>query len=82
MSRRTEQRKWGIRTLLFLGLAAASIIISNWMRMTGNTDVILLTAIGMIVGLIGATVSTIKGFRAWGGKLPREEPPPTNRQRP
>ncbi|HEX7148462.1 MAG: hypothetical protein M3O65_17275 [Actinomycetota bacterium] len=82
MSRRTEQRKWGIRTLLFLGLAAASIIISNWMRMTGNTDVILLTAIGTLTGLIGATISTIKGFRAWGGKLPREEPPPTNRQRP
>ena len=77
MSRRTEQRKWGIRTLLFLGLAAASIIISNWMRMTGNTDVILLTAIGTLAGLIGATISTIKGFRAWGGKLPREEPPPT-----
>jgi uncharacterized membrane protein YhiD involved in acid resistance len=82
MSRRTEQRKWGIRTLLFLGLAAASIIISNWMRMTGNTDVILLTFIGTVVGLIGATVSTIKGFRAWGGKLPRQEPPPTRRQRP
>ncbi len=82
MSRRTEQRKWGIRTLLFLGLAAASIIISNWMRMTGNTDVILLTAIGTLAGLIGATVSTIKGFRAWGGKLPREEPPPPRRQRP
>ncbi|HEX3214942.1 MAG TPA: hypothetical protein VH016_20425 [Actinomycetota bacterium] len=82
MSRRTEQRKWGIRTLLFLGLAAASIIISNWMRMTGNTDVILLTAIGTLVGLVGATISTIKGFRAWGGKLPREEPPPPRRQRP
>jgi hypothetical protein len=24
-----------------LGLAAGSIIVSNWMRMTGNTDVIL-----------------------------------------
>jgi hypothetical protein len=82
MSRRTEQRKWGIRTLLFLGLAAASIIISNWMRMTGNTDVILLTAIGTLAGLIGATVSTIQGLRVWGGRLPREEPPHDRRQRP
>ena len=72
MSRRTEQRKWGIRTLLFLGLAAASIVISNWMRMTGNTDVILLTFIGTVVGLVGATVFTIRGLRAWGGRLPRE----------
>ena len=77
-----SQRRWGIRTLLFLGLAAGSVILSNWMRMTGNTDVILLTAIGTLAGLIGATISTIKGFRAWGGKLPREEPPPTRRQRP
>jgi hypothetical protein len=45
------------------------------MRMTGNTDVILLTFIGLLVGLIGATVSTIQGFRVWGGRLPREEPP-------
>jgi hypothetical protein len=82
MSRRNEQRRWGIRTLLFLGLAAASIILSNWMRMTGNTDVILLTFIGTVVGLVGATVATIRGFRAWGGKLPREEPPPDRRQRP
>jgi hypothetical protein len=81
MSRPAPQRKWGIRTLLFLGLAAASIILSNWMRMTGNTDVILLTFIGTVVGLAGATVSTIRGFRAWGGRLPREEPPPDRRQR-
>jgi len=82
MSRPAPQRKWGIRTLLFLGLAAASIILSNWMRMTGNTDVILLTFIGLLVGLIGATVSTIKGIRVWGGRLPGEEPPPDRRQRP
>jgi hypothetical protein len=80
MSRRVEQRKWGIRTLLFLGLAAGSIILSNWMRMTGNTDVILLTFIGTVVGLAGATVATIRGIRAWGGKLPREEPPPGRRR--
>jgi hypothetical protein len=75
------QKRWGVRSLWFLGLAAASIILSNWMRMTGNTDVILLTFIGTVVGLAGATVSTIKGFRAWGGRLPREEPPPDRRQR-
>ena len=82
MSRRLDQRKWGIRSLLFLGPAAGSIILSNWMRMTGNTDVILLTFIGTVVGLAGATVATIRGLRAWGGRLPREEPPPDRRQRP
>jgi hypothetical protein len=36
MSRPAPQRTWGIRTLLFLGLAAAFIILSNWMRMTAT----------------------------------------------
>ena len=47
MSKPVAQKRWGVRSLLFLGLAAASIITSNWMRMTGNTDVILLTFIGL-----------------------------------
>ena len=42
--------------------------------MTGNTDVILLTFIGTVVGLAGATVSTIRGLRAWGGRLPGDAP--------
>jgi hypothetical protein len=72
LSRPVGRKRWGVRSLLFLGLAAASIILSNWMRMTGNTDVILLTFIGTVVGLVGAAVCTIRGLRAWGGRLPRE----------
>ena len=68
------QKRWGIRSLWFLGLAAASIILSNWMRMTGNTDVILLTFIGTVVGLVGAAVCSVRGLRAWGGRLPTEDP--------
>jgi hypothetical protein len=75
------QKRWGVRMLLFLGLAAASIILSNWMRMTGNTDVILLTFIGTVVGLAGATVCTIRGYRAWGGKLPGSSPDQPGRRR-
>jgi hypothetical protein len=74
MAGRVGQKRWGVRTLLFLGLAAGSIVLSNWMRMTGNTDVILLTFIGTVVGLAGATVSTIRGLRAWGGRLPGDPP--------
>jgi hypothetical protein len=70
LSRPVGQKRWGVRSLLFLGLAAASIILSNWMRMTGNTDVILLTFIGTVVGLVGATVCTVRGLRAWGGRRP------------
>ena len=82
MSRRVETRRWGIRMLLFLGLAAGSIILSNWMRLTGNTDVILLTFIGTVVGLVGAAVCTARGLRAWGGGLPREGHNDRPKQRP
>ena len=75
------QKRWGVRSLWFLGLAAASIVLSNWMRMTGNTDVILLTFIGTVVGLAGATVCTIRGLRAWGGSLPGEAPDRPGRRR-
>jgi hypothetical protein len=74
MAGRAGSKRWGIRSLLFLGLAAGSIVLSNWMRMTGNTDVILLTFIGTVVGLAGATVCTIRGIRAWGGRLPGDTP--------
>jgi hypothetical protein len=75
------QKRWGIRSLLFLGLAAASIILSNWMRTTGNTDVILLTFIGTVVGLVGAAVCTVRGLRAWGGRLPTGDPDGQARRR-
>ena len=75
------QKRWGVRSLWFLALAAASIVLSNWMRMTGNTDVILLTFIGTVVGLVGAAVCTVRGLRAWGGRLPSEDPDAQTRRR-
>jgi hypothetical protein len=75
------QKRWGVRSLWFLGVAAASIILSNWMRMTGNTDVILLTFIGTVVGLVGAAVCSVRGLRAWGGRLPSGDPDAQTRRR-
>jgi hypothetical protein len=72
MSRPVGSKRWGVRSLLFLGLAAGSIILSNWMRLTGNDDVILLPFLGLVTGLVGATICTVRGMRAWGGRLPRE----------
>jgi hypothetical protein len=72
MSRPVGSKRWGIRTLVFLGVAAGSIILSNWMRLTGNVDFILLPSLGTLVGLVGATVCTVRGLRAWGGRLPRD----------
>ena len=75
------EKRWGVRMLLYLGLAAASILLSNWMRMTGNTDVILLTFIGTVVGLAGATVCTIRGWRAWNGRIPGDTSGRSGRRR-
>jgi hypothetical protein len=72
MGGRGRPKRWGIRTLAWLGLAAGSILLSNWMRFTGNDDLILLPVLGTLAGLIGATVATIRGLRAWGGRLPRD----------
>jgi hypothetical protein len=80
MSRPVGRRRWGLRSMAYLGLAAGSIIVSNWMRLTGNTDVILLTFIGTVVGLVGAAVCTVRGLRAWGGRLPGSQPPSDRRQ--
>jgi hypothetical protein len=70
MSKRRGPKRWGLQTLAYLGIAAASIITSNYMRATGNDDYILLPFLGLVVGLVGATVASFRGLRAWGGRLP------------
>jgi hypothetical protein len=63
-----KAKRWGLRTLAYLTLAAASIITSNWMRLTGNDGLILLPFIGLVVGLIGAAVCSVRGILAWSAK--------------
>jgi len=70
-SRPAKQKRWGLRSLAFLLLAAASIITSNALRLDGTNEYALLTFIGTAVGLIGAAVCSVRGIRAWGGKIPR-----------
>lgn len=69
--RPAKPKRWGLRTLAFLGLAAASIIVSNYLRLSGTGGYALLPFIGLVVGLVGAAVCSIRGIRAWGGKIPR-----------
>ena len=67
---RGPHKRWGLRTLAFLGLAAASILVSNLLRAEGIDDFILVTFGGTVIGLLGAAVCSIRGLRSWGG-LPR-----------
>jgi hypothetical protein len=62
--RAPKPKRWGIRTLAFLGLAAASIIVSNLLHAKGNDDFALLTFIGTVVGLVGAAVCSVRGLRS------------------
>lgn len=68
--RRTADKRWGLRTLAFLSLAAGSILAANVLTATdeaGVNDYVLLTFTGTVVGLVGAAVCSIRGLRAWKG---------------
>ena len=69
-SRRPREKRWGLRTLGFLALAAACLLIRNLMYSSGNTEVILLPFLGIVVGLVGAAVCSVRGLRAWNGLTP------------
>ncbi|MBA2389472.1 MAG: hypothetical protein H0V67_04365 [Geodermatophilaceae bacterium] len=62
-----QPKRWGLRTLLFLGLAAASVIASNLLYADGNNDFVLLTTAGVVIGFVGATFASIRGIRSWRG---------------
>jgi 4-hydroxybenzoate polyprenyltransferase len=65
----TEPRKrnvrWGLLTLLFLGIALASILTSN-----AQESYNALTLLGLIVGFAGAAYCTWKGLKGFSW-LPR-----------
>jgi len=44
---------------------------SNLDHANGTADYALLTFIGLVVGLTGATVCSVRGIRSSGGRLPR-----------
>jgi len=44
---------------------------SNLLYADGDNEYALLTFIGLVVGLTGATVCSVRGLRSWGGRLPR-----------
>ena len=65
-----KPRRWGLRTLAYLGLAAASILTANILHARGGNDIALLTFLGTVVGLTGAMVCSIRGIRSWNSRPP------------
>ena len=65
MERRRRNWRWGLLTLLFLGIALASVLVSN--AQGGYTA---LTAAGVLLGFGGAAFCTVKGLKSFSW-LPR-----------
>jgi membrane-bound ClpP family serine protease len=57
MTTEAKRSRWGVRTLGFLALALVCILTS---MITGSYT--LLTLAGVVVGLIGATVCSVRGL--------------------
>lgn len=58
--------RWGVRTLLFLGLAGISVLTSNALYVRDVDDYVLLTFAGTVVGLVGAGYCSVRGLAAGG----------------
>lgn len=69
-SPRPKRPRWGVRAMLWLGLAFVCVITSNALLTNGNGDWVVLTFVGTIAGLAGAAYCSIRGL-ASGGWLPR-----------
>ena len=66
-ARAPAQKRWGLRTLAYLALAAGSLMARNLMYSNDFTDLVLVPFLGIVVGLVGAAVCSVRGLRAWNG---------------
>lgn len=64
---RPRTRRWGLRTLGWLALALASVLLSNLFYARGVTDFVLATLAGTFVGFVGAAYCSIRGLQEWNG---------------
>ena len=65
-----KPKRWGLRTVGFLALAAASLIAAQILNAYQNDSYVVLTFFGLVVGLVGAGVCTYHGLKTFSW-LPR-----------
>jgi hypothetical protein len=71
MSRRTTSAGWGVRCLLFLGLALGCLLLANLFQSRGQGDLLLVCNLGVLVGVAGAALCSLFGLRGVGDWMRR-----------
>ena len=61
--------RWGLRTMAFLALAAGSLLLAGWFHDHPRPGAGLVTSAGMLTGLVGAAVCSVRGLRSSRGWL-------------
>jgi hypothetical protein len=64
-------KRWGLRTLAWLTLAAASVVSGELLRAAGQAGLVPLTFVGTCAALVGAAVCSVRGIRAFGEQVRR-----------
>jgi hypothetical protein len=63
--RKAKPKRWGLRTVGFLAMAAASLIAAQILNAYKNDSFVVLTFFGLVVGLLGAGVCTYRGLKTF-----------------
>lgn len=63
---RPRRPRWGVRAMWWLTLALVSVLASNVLSTAGNSDWVLVTFLGTVVGLSGAAYCSAKGLARSG----------------
>jgi hypothetical protein len=71
MSERTTSTAWGVRCLLFLGLAVTCLLLADLVQGRGPGSLLLVCNLGVIIGVVGAAVCSVHGLRNAGDWMRR-----------
>lgn len=63
---RPRRPRWGVRAMSWLTLAFVCVITSNLLSAAGNSDWVLVTFPGTLIGLAGAAYCSLKGLAGSG----------------
>jgi hypothetical protein len=63
---RPRRPRWGLRAMAWLTLALVCVMTSNMLHAAGNSDWVLVTFTGTILGILSAGYCSIRGLASAG----------------